>query len=480
MLIEGMRDVGYTLESALADIVDNSIAAHAESIEILAETDGAEPRIGILDDGDGMDAADLLEAMRLGNRGPIAGRASGDLGRFGLGLKTASFSQCRRMTVVTRKNGTIATARWDLDTVESLDDWIVELPEGPDFPWIDRLRSSGTLVLWEKLDRLTAGGGEQHDQRLVRRLDEAATHLELVFHRFLAGDRGMKRLSIGLNDRPLEPFDPFHSRHPATMPGPLETIRIGAHRITIQAFTLPHHKMVTPADWDRYGGPAGYVKNQGFYVYRGGRLIIYGTWFGLARQMELTKLARVRIDIPTGLDEEWKIDIKKASAQLPAQVRKRLQHLIEAIGAPSKRVYTVRGRRLVEDNVLPMWRRLQDKNEIRYCVNLEHPVVLAYRDKLPEDLRSDFIRVLEVVGASIPIDSVFADTGGQPDQVMGQSISNGALDQATITSYNHLLSLGLANTDIVAILRSTEPFRSNWEVAQRMLPPQMNETGSDV
>ena len=108
--------------------------------------------------------------------------------------------------------------------------------------------------------------------------------------------------------------------------------------------------------------------------------------------MELTKLARVRIDIPTGLDSEWKIDIKKASAQLPPQVRDRLRRLIETIGATSKRVYTARGRRLVTDNPLPVWQRLQDKNQIRYSINLEHPVIASYCDRLPEDQRRGFLR----------------------------------------------------------------------------------------
>ena len=121
-------------------------------------------------------------------------------------------------------------------------------------------------------------------------------------------------MAIALNDRPLEPYDPFHSRHPATVIGPLEHIKLGRLTVSVQCFTLPHHRKVTPAEWDRYAARAGYLKNQGFYVYRGKRLIIYGTWFGLARQMELTKLARVRIDIPNRLDAAWKIDVKKASA----------------------------------------------------------------------------------------------------------------------------------------------------------------------
>ena len=340
-----------------------------------------------------------------------------------------------------------------------------------DLPWIDQLGEQGTLIIWDKLDRLLIGESHDAEERnLVRRLDDAASHLELVFHRFLAGERGIKRITIALNGRPLEPFDPFNSKNAATIAGPVETIRIGRQIVTLQAFTLPHHKKLTVEEWERNAGPDGYVKNQGFYLYRGKRLIIYGTWFGLVRQTELTKLTRVRIDIPTALDTAWKIDIKKASAELPSPVRKRLKRLIETIGMTSKRVYTSRGRRLVTDARLPVWQRVQDKNEIRYCINLDHPVIVGYRDKLPDDLRREFLRVVEVIGASIPIDALFADTSSQPSLVAGQVMSREAMEHAVTTTYRYLLNAGLKSDDVVDMLHATEPFRSNWEAAQLFLP----------
>jgi hypothetical protein len=133
---------------------------------------------------------------------------------------------------------------------------------------------------------------------------------------------------ISLNNLPLQPFDPFHSDHPATIRGPEERIRLAGQEVVIQTFTLPHHKKLRPDEWERYAGTAGYLRNQGFYVYREKRLIIYGTWFGLARQENLTKLTRVRVDMPTGLDAEWKMDVKKATAQPPSQIRERLRHLL--------------------------------------------------------------------------------------------------------------------------------------------------------
>ena len=188
VLVESLRDIGYSLQTAVSDVIDNSLTAGARTIELHAETHAEDPVIGIVDDGTGMTEAELLEAMRPGSRSPLQGRTATDLGRFGLGLKTASFSQCRRLTVVTRKAGVTSCAVWDLDTVAARDSWIVELPESvATIPWSDRLAADGTLVVWQNLDRLVGPDGRGDRRDLVRQLDETARHVEFVFHRFLSG-----------------------------------------------------------------------------------------------------------------------------------------------------------------------------------------------------------------------------------------------------------------------------------------------------
>ena len=386
VLVESMRDIGYSLQTAVADIIDNSITSGARRIELLTDTHSDNPSIGILDDGIGMSETELLEAMRPGSKSPLDSRPQHDLGRFGLGLKTASFSQCRRLTVLTRSRGMTSCAVWDLDVISKTDEWLVEVVSNTEhIPWSSKLGDSGTLVVWQKLDRLVDKENSNSQQSLNRHIDEAATHIELVFHRFLSGEKGIKKVLMSLNGRDLEPFDPFHSSHPATILGPEEVFRLGDQEIRIQPVTLPHHKKVSTQEWERYGGTEGYVRNQGFYVYRGKRLIIHGTWFKLMKQTELTKLARVRIDMPNSMDSDWKIDLKKASAQPPEPVRARLRKIIEKIGATSKRVYTTRGNRLVSDSKLPVWKRDQNKNQVFYNLNYEHPVFTSFSNKLAED-----------------------------------------------------------------------------------------------
>ena len=470
-LIESIRAIGYSLSTALADIVDNCIAAQSETIQIFANLGTAEASVGILDDGVGLTEEELLEAMRLGSRSPLEEREKSDLGRFGLGLKTASFSQCRVLTVVSQSNGTTACARWNLDHIAESGRWQVQiLDDYTSIPWAEHIDSSGTLVVWEQLDLGTDGGESARNVAdLVRRLDEARSHLELVFNRFLSGEPGHRRISIEMNNRTLEPFDPFHSRHPATIAGPEELIRVENEDILVKAFTLPHHGKVTPAEWERYAGPEGYLRNQGFYVYRERRLIIHGTWFGLARQAELTKLARVRIDMPNSLDAAWKIDVKKASAQLPPPVRDRLRKIIEPLGAASKRVYRTRGRKLIEENRIPIWSRIQNKNQISYRINDKHPMVLDLLSRLPPETRGDLVRVIEVAGASLPMDALFADLGGDSASVVGAGTSEQALRYAAVTTFAHLIRTVKSVEDVLSMMRVAEPFRSNWDRTEQIL-----------
>lgn len=464
VLLESMRDIGYSLGTALADIIDNAITAGARNIRLFSEEDAAGARICTIDDGSGMDEDELVEAMRPGSKSPLDRRNKSDLGRFGLGLKTASFSQSRRVTVVSRAMGITCAAIWDLDFVAKVDAWRVQLPDDTsDIPFADNMGASGTLVLWEKLDRIGARSGTAtHSGQFVQKLDEARLHLELVFHRFLTAEPGFRKIHISLNSRELESFDPFATRFSATIVGPVETIKVGKHEVRVQPFTLPHHRKIKTSDWEHNAGPEGYLKNQGFYVYRGRRLIIHGTWFGLARQQELTKLARVRIDMPNALDSDWHIDIRKASAHPPAQVRERLRRIVEGIGNTSKRVYTRRGVRLVSENPSPVWNRLQDKNQISYRINRDHPLIDDLLEQMDETSKASLGHVIELLEASMPYDALFSDFGEGSENMAEAPTSDETLLHTVITTVNRLKEKGVQPKDVADMLKAGEPFRSNW------------------
>lgn len=469
-LIEGLRDIGYSLETAISDVIDNAITARADRIKINTETFSNEPYIAIIDDGDGMTEEELVAAMRPGSRNPLATRDEPDLGRFGLGLKSASFSQCRRLTVVSRKSGQTSAAIWDLDDVAERNEWAVQLPDGvAKIPAVEQLGPKGTLVLWQKLDRLT--GGYSHNtakraQVINQRIAETERHLRLVFHRFMEDS---KPLHIVLNERLLRPLDPFARKNPATIADPEETLTLLRGDVEIQSFTLPHHKQVGKTEWDDIGGPEGHLKSQGFYLYRGKRLILHGTWFGLCRQSEITKLSRVRIDIPNSMDAEWKIDVKKSSAQLPPVVRDRLKKVIERILAGSKRTYSKRGQKLVDHERLPLWHRIQADGQIRYRPNVEHPAFADFAESLPPDLRRGFFNCIALVGASLPIETLHADIAGTAEQIVPDRVDEDTLVQAVQATLSVLMGARKDIKEIMSLMKDVDPFRSAWEDTQRIV-----------
>lgn len=469
-LIEGLRDIGYSLETALSDIIDNSITAGAHHILILTEALSNDPHIAILDDGKGMSEAELVAAMRPGSRNPLTTRDMPDLGRFGLGMKSASFSQCRRLTVVSRKAGATSAAVWDLDDVAERNEWVIQLPDDiSSIPEIDRLGTTGTLVLWQNLDRLTGGFSHNAAKRVEvinHRIAETERHLRLVFHRFM---ENVKPLHILINGRELRPLDPFARKNPASIADPSETITLSGGDVDIQSFTIPHHKQMSKTDWDDIAGPEGHLKSQGFYLYRGKRLIIYGTWFGLCRQSELTKLSRIRIDIPNSMDADWKIDVKKSSAQLPPLVRDRLRKVIERIQIGSKRTYQKRGHKLVDQGRLPMWHRIQADGQIRYRPNIDHPVFSEYTKKLPPDLRRGFCNCIALVGGSLPVETLHADLAGMAEQIVPDRVDEDTLAQAVKSTLAVLLEAKKDIKDIVAMMKDVDPFRSAWEDTQRII-----------
>lgn len=469
-LIEGLRDIGYSLETAISDIIDNSITASAHRVEIVTDTYSDDPYIAIIDDGEGMSEGELIAAMRPGSTNPLAARDEPDLGRFGLGLKSASFSQCRRLTVVSRRFGETSAAIWDLDDVAERNEWAVQLPDHFDFiPCIERLGAQGTLVLWQKLDRLTGGYSHNAAKRaevINQRIAETERHLRLVFHRFM---QAAEPLRILLNDRLLRPLDPFAQKNLATISDPEEKLSLIRGDVEIQSFTLPHHKQMPKSEWDDIGGPEGHLKSQGFYLYRGKRLILHGTWFGLCRQSELTKLSRVRIDIPNSMDADWKIDVKKSSAQLPPIVRDRLKKVIERILAGSKRTYRRRGQKLVDHERLPMWHRVQADGQISYRPNIDHPAFADFAESLPIDLRRGFFNCISLVGASLPIETLHADMAGTAEQIVPDRVDEDTLAQAVQATLSVLLGARKDIREIKSLMKDVDPFRSAWEDTQRII-----------
>lgn len=353
VLMESTRAIGYSLEAAIADIIDNSIAAKAGKVQLSFFPVG-DAYVSILDNGTGMDDAQMNIAMQYGSKSPTETRDSSDLGRYGLGLKTASLSQCRVLTVISKQGDQVIGRRWDLDYVIKTGAWSLLILDKEDFasvPHISDLyeQDSGTLVVWQNLDRLLMGEVD-YEKSLGRKMDEVRQHLELVFHRYLSGESGIKKLEILFNGVKLKAADPFLIKK-STQAMDTETLVIRGKRILVTPYILPHISKMTEEEKNQLGGKDGIRKRQGFYVYRNKRLLIWRTWFRMMRQGDLSKLARVMVDIPNDLDDLWTLDIKKSHAIPPAEVRNSLQTVIDRIADKSKRTWTFRGKKETSDSV---------------------------------------------------------------------------------------------------------------------------------
>lgn len=411
VLMEATRAIGYSLETALADIIDNSITANSSRIDIHFFPIGT-PFISIIDNGHGMSKEELINAMRYGSKNPLDNRAAADLGRFGLGLKTASLSQCRKLTVVSIKNGNVIGAQWDLDFISKADNWSLKLLDDEDMrelPNIDELCSneSGTMVLWQDLDRLKVGDNNFVDN-MGKHMDRVREHLSLVFHRYLSGESGLKKLQIHINKVQLDSIDPFLSGK-STQVMDEESINIDGQKVLIRPFILPHISMLTEAEIKVLGGDEGLRKQQGFYVYRNKRLLIWGTWFRLMRQGELSKLARVRVDIPNSLDYLWTLDIKKSIAVPPEVVRKNLAPIIEKLAGSSRRTWTYRGKKETEDSKIHVWNRLKTREGgIVYEINKDYPLVEALR-QIGGPTKKIVEQLLTQIERGLPLNQLYVD-----------------------------------------------------------------------
>ena len=428
---EAIRDIGYSLNTAVADIIDNSISADAKNIIIYSKNDEGDISFAIIDDGIGLEEEELVSAMRLGSKNPLEERDLNDLGRFGLGMKTASFSQCRRLTVVSSMGGIKSAAQWDLDRISETNKWdlsVLDAKEIAKLYEIKNLGDNGTLILWENCDRVvdtTVEGREVYYEKL----ESLEGHLKLVFHRFFEG----KNIKVRINNSdPLSHFDPFAKKFDATQKLQAEPVPIGDKVVEIQAYVLPHHSKITTQEYNDNAGEGGYLKNQGFYVYRGKRLITHGTWFRMKPKSELAKLTRIQIDLPNNLDHEWKIDAMKSQATPPQIIRNKLKTLIETFFSKSKRVYTYKG--VKKSNVADSyWSRVSNRDNVKYSINESHPDISDLAQSLNDEQLSEFKLLLKDIALFFPTDMFFSDYGSKPDSFGDNTISDEELEARALS-----------------------------------------------
>lgn len=479
-LAESLRAFSYELPTAIADLVDNSITARAKHIWVDFHWDGADSVVVITDDGDGMSEEKLVAAMRPGSQNPLDRREPHDLGRFGLGLKTASFSQCRRVTVRSSTGERQSATRcWDHDHIARVNAWqLLRKGNSAAEPFFQRLGelARGTAVVWQNLDRLVADqstSNERAQQVFLQRADAVRQHLAMVFHLLMSGKNGV---TIMLNNREVEPWDPFLAGEPATQILPESRLSLRGAQVHVQPFILPHHSKISKPKHDAASGPRGWNAHQGFYVYRNRRLLVPGEWlgFGWAKE-EHYKLARIRVEIPNELDHDWGIDVTKSRARPPVAMRDELRRIGERARSEAKRVYSHRGAKLVprseEERVL-LWEPFAKHDKTFYRLNREHPL-LKQALKTSSD-RAAVNALLRLIEETIPFPHISICNSEKPNSLPGpfEHAPESQVKEVMEEAFESLVASGYGKKEAADRMRTIWPFELFPEVLLTLVERQ--------
>ncbi|HWZ15430.1 MAG TPA: ATP-binding protein [Mucilaginibacter sp.] len=460
-LIETFRAIGYSLPSAIADIIDNSISADAKTVQVNFNWAESNSSVTIIDDGKGMNEKELIEALRPGTTNPLADRNANDLGRFGLGLKTASFSQCRRLTVISksRDSGEITYRAWDLDYVEQNDQWqIIRYLSDPHLPELLDDFASGTIISWEIMDRVIYDQNKQliSGKKFWEAVREVEKHLSMVFHRFIE----QRKLMVFLNGNKLNPWNPFLTGEPATQSFPTETYDNG--KISLTGFVLPHASKIDTDKWNEAAGSMGWTAQQGFYIYRKDRILLAGDWLGLFKKDDFTRLARIMVEIDSSLDFSWQIDIRKSRAVPP----KMFQDILKRYGAEIRKlaidVYRHRGkqkqRKKDHSHFEFAWVTVEEGGREYFRINRKHPSFRIVKEQLGKESR-EFEKLITLLEMTLPLPSIVFNESQYADQPAPALNADSDLMLDMMKSvYKRLLKDGLTHAKAVEELFFIEPF----------------------
>ena len=496
-LVESLRAFPYSTPSAVADLIDNSIFAHSTVIHINTTWNDGNPIVEIIDNGAGMSETQLREALRFAGSGPSEIRDFSDLGRFGLGLKTASLSQCSRVTVTTIQNGTISNLGWDVDELRLSGKWepcnsSKQIIESHKSLLSDR---DGTVIRWQKLDRLLGSDNARHSiDDLDEVFEKVQDHLEMVFHRFLSrtNEAGQPELTILMNGQKITPWDPFLAFYPV----PSEVWRVedsdlvlpnGVSRIV--GYVLPTEKQAITDGalemWEK-AGRKRWNKLQGFYVYRLDRLLTIGGYLDLDRLLdEHSKLARICIELDNNTDNDWLLDVTKSSVTPPVRSRELLNMVARRVGSmATKRFRSKVYRYCATCNQRPcicprtgfeyVWISPDlDQPDGKFSINTNHSAIQSFSNGLNPENKNEFSNILKMISKTIPLlmfRAVSEEDAGRRglnfrDDSESGRILRSILDQLVISR----LAKGEDAKAIKDLLLSTEPFSDYPDIVDEVI-----------
>ena len=421
-LIKSIAEQGYSLETALADLMDNSISAHADKIEILIKMDEEPFTLFLADNGDGMDEEALKSSMHFPSNSPDSQRAVLDLGRFGLGMKTASFSQTRKFTVLSRKKGTSEYfgRTWDLNALKT-NKWQLIVNSKEEIEQIihayqtqsqDNLGQfdnyePNVIVVWYGLYKYEEYLEEDNRRKaLNREITEVATdHLSLVFHRFM--ERKKSPLQVRVNNLRLKAFNPFPTDENGLRSVEFKQKSFGSDSIKLEGFVLPARSIDETKESNFTLWTTKYrslIDMEGIYIYRADRIILFGGWNGLIKKVPRLQLARLRVEIGNSVDHLLHLNVAKSQVIIPHDLKDAFENYINDLKDEASKEFFNRDTKkfpVKNKNSSSLFERSASNKGMLLEVNTDFPILQALNKELSSSGRAQLKVLLRMINTQI-------------------------------------------------------------------------------
>jgi hypothetical protein len=421
-LIKSIAEQGYSLETSLADLMDNSISSNADKIEVLIDMEEEPFRLFLADNGDGMTEGELVMNMQFPSNSPENKRNSEDLGRFGLGMKTASFSQTRKFTVLSRKAGEkkYAGRTWDVDFLrdngwkiivnseDEIDRLIKQYQKLSDehFSKFDNYNAN-TIVIWSGLYKfenyLKEGSREDALKKEINEI--TADYLSLVFHRFM--ERNINPLKIRINNIQVKPFNPFPEEEKDFRQIEPRQSQFDTDVVKIEGFVLPSRTIKESTSglskWTTKN--KGLMDMEGIYIYRAERIILFGGWNGIIKKAPRLQLARLRVEVGNKVDHLLHLNVAKSQIVVPYELRMAFENYIDELKIEAEREYYNRGIRKFSGNKskanFQLFERSASNKGSVLEVNKDFPLIKNLETSLNTDQKSQLNLIFRMINTRV-------------------------------------------------------------------------------
>jgi hypothetical protein len=421
-LIKSIAEQGYSLETSLADLMDNSISAKADKIEILIDMESEPFRLFMADNGEGMTEKELRQNMQFPSNSPEDSRLNTDLGRFGLGMKTASFSQTRKFTVLSKKKGDkkYNGRTWDVDFLRD-NGWKIIVNSDEEVASLlyqyNQLSTEylngfedyepNTIVIWDGLYKFENYLKEKNRKNALKReiTEVTSDYLALVFHRFMEND--VNPLKIRINNTVVNPFNPFPEEEKDFRQIEPKQSAFRSDVIKIEGFVLPSRAIAESTKgltkWTTRH--RGLMDMEGLYIYRADRIILFGGWNGIVKKAPRLQLARLRVEVGNSVDHLLHLNVAKSQIVVPHELRNAFEDYIHELKIEAEREYYNKGIRKFSGNKSQNHNQLFERSYSNKGsvleVNNNFPLLKNLQDSLNKKQNSTLNLLLRMINTRV-------------------------------------------------------------------------------